>query len=232
MYEWCDNWNSWSFGDHVLHLPKWIQCGLIKPITSSLSSQTTQSVNNNPWRHWKGLQTSQLNKCLDIFWKCPIGTKLHTAEKIQRKLKWPLCNHPIAQLTVWTYIERQVNQRTCTGRQVNPRKLPQIFFVAQRVCSMFQKSSSSAKKPQNLSPTISCMSAHIHAQYNCCKSALLLWKYAVYFKSQTVMNLCKKKPMKTFFRCILHECTHKNTSAKVSTTADLLCYMSSMQHTS
>ena len=71
-----NNWNSWSFGDPALHHPKWIQCDLLKPITLSLSSHTMQSVINNPWRHWKDPQTSQVNKCLDIFRKCPTGTKL------------------------------------------------------------------------------------------------------------------------------------------------------------
>ena len=75
-YECCDNWNSWSFGDPVLHLPKWIQCDLLKPITLSLSSHTTQSVNNNPWRHRKDPQTSQVIKCPDIFRKFPTGTEL------------------------------------------------------------------------------------------------------------------------------------------------------------
>ena len=88
--ECCDNWNSWSFGDPVLHHPKWIQCDLLKPITLSLSSHTIQSVNNNPWRHWKDPQTSQVNKCPDIFRKCPTGTKLRIAWKIQGKLITPL----------------------------------------------------------------------------------------------------------------------------------------------
>ena len=92
--ECCDNWKSWSFGDPVLHHPKWIQCDLLKPITLSLSSHTIQSVNNNPWRHWKDPQTSQVNKCPDISWKCPTGTKLYIAKKkfkkIEGKLKTPL----------------------------------------------------------------------------------------------------------------------------------------------
>ena len=75
----CDNWNSWSFGDPVLHHPKWIQCGPLIPVTLSLSSHTIQSVNNNPWRHWKDPQTNQVNKCLDIFRKCQTGTKLRIA---------------------------------------------------------------------------------------------------------------------------------------------------------
>ena len=76
--ECCDNWNSWSFWDPVLHHPKWIQCDLLKPVTLSLSSHTIQSVNNNSWRYWKDPQTSQVNKCPDIFRKCPTGTKLRT----------------------------------------------------------------------------------------------------------------------------------------------------------
>ena len=75
--EYCDNWNSWNFGDPVLHHPKWIECDLLKPITLSLSSHSIQSVNNNPWRHWKDPQGSQVNKCPGIFQKCPSGTKLH-----------------------------------------------------------------------------------------------------------------------------------------------------------
>ena len=34
--ECSDNWNGWSFGDPVLHHPKWIQCDLLKPITLSI----------------------------------------------------------------------------------------------------------------------------------------------------------------------------------------------------
>ena len=76
----CDNWNSRSFGDPVFHHPKWIQCGPLIPVTLSLSSHTIQSVNNNPWRHWKDPQTSQVNKCPDIFRKCLTGTKLRFAK--------------------------------------------------------------------------------------------------------------------------------------------------------
>ena len=88
--ECCYNWNSWSFGDQVLHHPKWIQCDLLKPTTLSLSSHTIQLVNNIPWRHWTDPQTSQLNKCSDIFRKCPTGTKLRIALKIQGKIITPL----------------------------------------------------------------------------------------------------------------------------------------------
>ena len=77
--ECCDNGNSWSFGDPVLHHPKWIQCDLLKPVTLSLSSHTIQSVNNNPWSHWKDSQTSRVNKCPDVFRNCPTGTKLRIA---------------------------------------------------------------------------------------------------------------------------------------------------------
>ena len=86
MCEYCGNWNSWSFADPVLHHPTWIQCDLLKPTTLSLSSHTIQSVKNNPWHHWKDLQTSQMKKCPDIFRKCPTGTKLCIAYKIQGKL--------------------------------------------------------------------------------------------------------------------------------------------------
>ena len=84
--ECCDNWNSWSFWDPVFHHPKWIQCDPLKLITLSLSSHTVQSVNNNPWRHWKDPQTSQVNKCPDIFRKRPTGTKLRIANKNPRKV--------------------------------------------------------------------------------------------------------------------------------------------------
>ena len=85
--ECSDNWNSWSFGDPVLHLPRWIQCDLLKPITLSLSSHMIQSINNNPWRHWKDPQTSQVNKCLDTFRKCATGSKLRIAYKKKTKKK-------------------------------------------------------------------------------------------------------------------------------------------------
>ena len=88
--ECCNNWNSWSFGDPLLHHPKWIQCDLLKPIILSLSSHTIQSINNNPWCHWKDPLTSQVNKCPDIFRKCPTGSKLRIAYKIQGKLITPL----------------------------------------------------------------------------------------------------------------------------------------------
>ena len=88
--ECCDSWNSWSFGDSVLHHPKWIQCDLLIPVTLSLSSHTIRSANNNPLRHWKDPQTSQVSKCPDIFRKCPTGTKLRIALKIQGKLITPL----------------------------------------------------------------------------------------------------------------------------------------------
>ena len=35
--ECCDDWNSWSFEDPVLHHPKWTQCDLLKAINLSLS---------------------------------------------------------------------------------------------------------------------------------------------------------------------------------------------------
>ena len=92
MCECCDNWNSWSSGDPVLHNPKWIQCDLLKPITLSLSSHTIQSVDNNPWRCWKDPQTSQVNKCPDIYSKSAqqeLNSTLHK-KKSQGKLITPL----------------------------------------------------------------------------------------------------------------------------------------------
>ena len=84
-----------------------IQCDLWNPVTLSLSSHTIQSVNNNPWRHWKDQQTSQVNKCPDIFRKCPTGTKLRIAYKTQGKLKIPLkppiavvCHHGLRLVTL------------------------------------------------------------------------------------------------------------------------------------
>ena len=62
---------------------------LLKPVTLSLSSHTIQSVNNNPWRHWKDPQTSQVNKWPDIFRKCPTGTKLRLCIKNPRKVNIP-----------------------------------------------------------------------------------------------------------------------------------------------
>ena len=47
-----------------------------RPITLKWSSHMIQSVNNNPWCHRKDPQTSQVNKCPDIFRKCPRRTKL------------------------------------------------------------------------------------------------------------------------------------------------------------
>ena len=44
MCECCGNWNRWSFGNPLLHYPKWIQCDLLKPITLSLSSHITHGV--------------------------------------------------------------------------------------------------------------------------------------------------------------------------------------------
>ena len=101
-----------SFEDPVLHHSKWIQCDLLKPITLSLSSHTIQSVNNNPWRHWKDPQTSQVNKCLDIFRKCPAGTKLCTAQKIQGQLITPL-ELPHSPTMVQTYNCRNIELLEC-----------------------------------------------------------------------------------------------------------------------
>ena len=97
--ECCDNWNSWSFGGPVLYHPKWIQSDLLKPVTLLLSSHTIQSVNNNPWRHWKDLQTSQVNKCPDIFRRCPTGTKTPHWIKNPRKVHNPFGTTPYSCLS-------------------------------------------------------------------------------------------------------------------------------------
>ena len=61
-----------------------------------------KSVNNNPWRHWKDPQTSQVNKCPDIFRKCPTRTELRIAwkkhtPKTPRKVNNPFGTTPQRQ---------------------------------------------------------------------------------------------------------------------------------------
>ena len=109
--ECCDNRNSWSFGDPVLHHPKWIQNDLLKPITLSLSSHTIQSVKINPWRHWNDPQTNQVNKCPDVFRKCPTGTKLRIARKNPRKANNPL--EPPHTVDGYTDFSGQTNNAVC-----------------------------------------------------------------------------------------------------------------------
>ena len=67
-----------------------MQCDLLKPITLSLSSHTMQSVNNNPWRHCKDPQTSQVNVSGYIPEVPNRGLNSALHEKIQGKLITPL----------------------------------------------------------------------------------------------------------------------------------------------